>query len=489
MSENKKEENYLLIGVLKLLTCLWFGLRKLWEEKGKNYSNVFAFFVLMFGICFRHRFLISPVWGIHRYMPTFINKLIYFMPWSIIMILMTISFGSVFLLFYGIKEFKLIQEYQRKLEHSGIKNAEGRYPQVIAVNQIDEYKTTLVIRSVGIGIDKYHTRKGDLESSLAEMINTIVSGANPQIVIFNLAKRKLVEKTEFPALEKYLKTPYSFIVGESMKGPVIKSIESLPHMLIAGTTGGGKSVFFKQMLLGLLKTSPHLQMYLVDLKRGVEMKDFSTLPNVRIAKTEEETVLVLERLKNEMDRRFVYMEEHGFKEIDPERDKMDKIIIGIDEASVIYTRTRGNSTKSHLTNKARELTDEIAKLARAAGIHLILATQKVSKETIDTKVQENIGGRICFRVNTMVNSLTVLGNKKAYELPDIKGRAVWSTGNEFVEVQAPFISEEELAAEIEELESSFVVKERNIFGEMIEVSYLDEKKSDDVPNKATEEMT
>jgi S-DNA-T family DNA segregation ATPase FtsK/SpoIIIE len=164
---------------------------------------------------------------------------------------------------------------------------------------------------------------------------------------------------------------------------------------------------------------------------------------------------MLKKVKDEMDRRFEYLEKTGNKEIIPARDKMDKIVVGIDEASVLYSKVKANATKAHLINTAREYTDELAKLARAAGIHLIFATQKVSKETIDTKVQENIGGRVCFRMNTMTNSVTVLGNKRAFELPDIKGRAVWASGNEFLEIQAPFLEDEELKSEIEILQEKF----------------------------------
>ena len=87
-------------------------------------------------------------------------------------------------------------------------------------------------------------------------------------------------------------------------------------------------------------------------------------------------------------------------------------------------------------------------VGRAAGIHLIAATQKVTTKTIETDVQENIGGRICFRVGTLQGSNTVLGNKMAYELPDVKGRAIWNCGNDFVEVQTPFLSEAMIEKEI-----------------------------------------
>jgi S-DNA-T family DNA segregation ATPase FtsK/SpoIIIE len=180
-----------------------------------------------------------------------------------------------------------------------------------------------------------------------------------------------------------------------------------------------------------------------------------------------------------MDRRFKYLEKKKLKEIDPARDKMDKIIIGIDEASVLYTKSKNNS-KNKLINEARELTEELSKLSRAAGIHLILATQKVTKETIDTKVQENIGGRVCFRMNTLQGSMTVLGNKMALTLPDIKGRAIWARGNKFTQIQAPFLSEDELEEELSILKNELVSKERKFHGPMISTDVLKTNMDDEI---------
>ncbi|WP_207748713.1 hypothetical protein, partial [Clostridioides difficile] len=70
-----------------------------------------------------------------------------------------------------------------------------------------------------------------------------------------------------------------------------------------------------------------------------------------------------------------------------------------------------------LVQEARFLTEHIAKLSRAAAIHLILATQKVTKETVDTRIQENVSGRMCFKLNTTEGSVRMLGHGKAADLP------------------------------------------------------------------------
>jgi len=482
MTIKAKGENKWLILFGALCASMGYGMKKLWNKKSDQVFNIITFFALTLGASYNLRIWKTSTLGFKGLLPYFFERLVLTIPWPVHMLLMVIFLGGFILIILGVSDYKIITEFQKKVRLV-VKGFDGTYLKVIAVDKKDSFKTKVVIKSVGIGLEKYQLKKDDLESSFAQEIDSIEKGANPQIIILNLTKRKLPTLVSQSDLNYALTRPNSFIVGESAMGPVTKTLDSLPHMLIAGTTGGGKSVFFKQMLLSLLKTTPHIQFYLLDLKRGVEMKDFAILPNVRIAKTEGEAVDVLTKVKKEMDERFKYLEKNGFKEIVPSRDKMDKIVVGIDEASVIYTRSKGDTTKNNFVNTARELTDELAKLARATGIHLILATQKVSKETIDTKVQENIGARVCFKTNTLVNSMIVLGNKMAYELPTIKGRAIWNAGNDYLEIQAPYISDELLKEEIEAIEKDFDDKKKTFIGPMIEIAYNPEDQEDIIQHK------
>ena len=95
-------------------------------------------------------------------------------------------------------------------------------------------------------------------------------------------------------------------------------------------------------------------------------------------------------------------------------------------------------------------------------MHLILATQKVSSKTIDTNIQENVTGKMCFRMNTLQGSLLVLGDKAASILPDIPGRGIWQAGNKQVEVQTPWPSKEMLNESLEYLSEKFSGKEGDI---------------------------
>ena len=347
--------------------------------------------------------------------------------------------------------------------HLGFKTAQDKAPQVSKVVELDEFRKKILVSSVGIGVDRYLQRKSDLEMSLRSTIESIRPTANNKYIEILTTDRTIPMMVPYRNCLATLTEPLSFPIGESLGGLLMQSLTSLPHLMIAGASGGGKSNCFKQIIVSLNRTTPRLQIYLLDLKRGVETAEFECLPNVSIAKTEAEASILLAKLREEMNERFEILKKAKRTSIDPELDKRDVIVIAVDEASVLYGKTKVSKAKARNATEARELTDDLAKLGRAAKMHLIIATQKVTTESIDTKIQENMGGRICFRANTLQGSMTVLGNKMAYELPDIKGRAIWGNGTTFVELQTPLISDKVLKDEIALLAAEFKEGKRKPF--------------------------
>ena len=357
--------------------------------------------------------------------------------------------------FKGIIPTMRLSSYQKKLDTVGLKNAKDFAPKVLQVTKLDAYRVALKILAPGIGIEKIKAKRDELQSSFEKDIEEINRYKNPKYVEVILSSKFLAEFVSFSQLQKQLTENNHFIVGETKKGVITQDISKLPHLLIAGLTGSGKSQFFKQLLTGILKSSDHLQMHLIDLKGGLEFKDFATLPNVKVAKTLEDSVSILKKIKKEMEARFDYLEEIGEQQINPDKHPFDRIILGIDEASVLYAQARRDDEDYHLICEARNLTEKIAKLGRAASINLILATQKVSKESIDTRIQENISGRICFKTGTLEGSMRVLGHGKASHLPATPGRAIWQFGTEEYEIQAPYLSNNSMKKLLQEIAEQY----------------------------------
>ncbi len=357
---------------------------------------------------------------------------------------------------HGIRTWITLKKYQRALDHLGLKTPTGLSPKVVRAVELENKRRRILVHAVGIDVASFRDKKGALESSFNAILQDVrVTPSNRQMIEILVSDRELPTLVRFDDRSENLRNPYTFLVGETMDGFVTADLCEIHHMLVAGATGGGKSVFFKQALVGILKTSKHIQLYLVDLKRGVEFKVFDALDNVVLAKDEPAALSVLQAVAVEMDRRFRFLEDKGFNEISPERDGLDRIVVAIDEASELFILSNSSKEGKRLAQEARETADKIAKLGRAAGIHLILATQKVVKETIDTRVQTNINAKMCFRVNTIASSMTVLNNKKAADLPKINGRGIWSVGSTDLVVQVPYLDAEGIAEEVESLTVKF----------------------------------
>lgn len=347
-------------------------------------------------------------------------------------------------------------KYQRAIDYLGLKTPTGLSPKVIQVNSLENSQKLIVVKATGIDVADFRSKKGVLESGLNVIVQEIrVCQHNRQLVEILVSQKELPKIVRFDEVFSQAIKPYTFVVGTSFDRTVVTDLCKIHHLLVAGSTGGGKSFFLRQALVGLLKSSNHIQLYLIDLKRGVDMRPFGALCNVRIAKDNAQAIEFLKMIHAEMDRRFQLLEKKEVNEIDTVRDKLDRIVVAIDEASELFTLDKGSKVTKAQAEEARMFTDKLAKLGRAAGIHVVLGTQKVVKETIDTRVQTNINAKLCFRVNTIASSMTVLGHKKAAELPKINGRAIWSVGSEDMIVQVPLLDGDEFKEEMDLLKSKF----------------------------------
>ena len=314
--------------------------------------------------------------------------------------------------FSGASTLLEVKRYQKSLERIVKKTNQG-YLKVLKVTKTTPTKTLVEVSTNLLGIDDFTKNTQRLSSSFRRIVDSIKEGNTPGNFLLHLSANRLAKKYSYQQLKSNMTALNSFIVGQSATGIIRQKISDLPHLLIAGTTGGGKSIFFKQTLLSLLESSRLIKMYLIDLKGGVEMQVFEKLPNVEIVSNLDGAIAVLKLVKKEKDNRFAFLKENGRNEIIPERDGKERIIVGIDESSMLYAPRIRQSQEYSKAIQAKILTDEITKLGRAAAINLILSTQKVSSKTIDTSIQHNVEGKMCFRVNTLckINRNSTCQNK------------------------------------------------------------------------------
>lgn len=208
------------------------------------------------------------------------------------------------------------------------------------------------------------------------------------------------------------------VLGKDVTGKVvISSIDSMPHLLIAGATGSGKSVAINSIILSLIyKTSPRdLRLILIDPKI-VELGIYNSLPHllIPVVTNPRKAASTLAWAVEEMERRYKKFSENyvrdikGYNEKFKDTDeKMPKIVIIIDELADLMMVS---------STEVEDYISRLAQMARAAGMHLILATQRPSVDVITGTIKANIPSRISFAVSSGVDSRTILDTQGAEKL-------------------------------------------------------------------------
>ncbi len=469
MSEKKSKGDGLenaVIGIGKILFLIFrictFGIKRVNFKNFDMWATVVivatTLVILIFGSTNYLEAGMKFVFG--EILPFYFRLFFYLSEMSQYVTLMTLFIVSSLVIF-GFKEFRKYAVYQKAIDRAGLKTATGEKPKVTAILPTGENRSKVVVETFGVGLGKFEAQKDSFTAGFKQTVESISLAHDKGKVEIHLCERDLPTMAHFHELYAHVKEPYSFIIGQSLKGPLIQPIRSLPHLLISGATGGGKSVFFRSTMLSLLKSSPHIQLYLLDLKRGVEVKEFAALPNVKTAKDETEATNILGALVKEMNRRYKILEDSGHKYIDPKRDELDLIVVGIDEAAALFGKKSNALASQHI--------GELARLARAAGIHLIPSTQKPVKEAISTETLDNLPGRMTFRMISSAASNVAMGGNLAKKLPAIKGRAMWTNGSDHQQVQAPYIDDETMEMELKVIKDEFENKERKNFQELLDV--------------------
>ncbi|MGC8769894.1 MAG: DNA translocase FtsK 4TM domain-containing protein [Brevinematia bacterium] len=250
--------------------------------------------------------------------------------------------------------------------------------------------------------------------------------------------RDIIESPEF----KNSKATLPLILGKDIAGNIIiEDLTEMPHLLIAGTTGSGKSVFVNSLIAGIVftRTSEEVKFIFIDPKM-VELELYEGIPHLisPVITNPEEAIAVLEWTSEEMDRRYNLLSEIGVRNIIDynkeilEYDKLPYIVIIIDEFANLMLR---------LPKETEKIISRLAAMARAVGIHLVVATQRPSVDVVTGIIKANFPSRIAFRVSSQTDSRTILDKAGAEKLLG-KGDLLFMTPNfiDLIRIQAPFVS-------------------------------------------------
>ena len=257
--------------------------------------------------------------------------------------------------------------------------------------------------------------------------------------------RNLIETPEF----QNHKSKIASCLGADVSGkPVIFDIEKMPHLLVAGTTGSGKSVCINTIIASILyRAKPNeVKLVLIDPKK-VEFNVYKDIPHLscKIVSDPKKAAGALNSAVNEMEKRFALIEEVGVRNItgyneltknDPDKPYMPRMVIIIDELADLMMSA---------PDEVETAICRIAQKARAAGIHLILGTQRPSVDVITGLIKANIPSRIAFTVTSFVDSRTIIdvgGAEKLIGMGDMLYAPVGSPKPQ--RVQGAFVSDGEV---------------------------------------------
>jgi len=299
----------------------------------------------------------------------------------------------------------------------------------------------------GVKVSKIVNLSDDIArntSSVSARVS-VIPGKNTIGIEIPNPKREGVVLSEIISCENFQKkeTNLPITLGKSISGmPLVADLASMPHLLVAGTTGSGKSVCINSIILSLLyKHSPDTcKLILIDPKM-LELSSYEGIPHLLTPVITEasKATLALSWTVKEMENRYKLMSSEGVRSIDgynqKHKLKMPYIVVAVDEMSDLML-VSGKEIESYV--------QKLSAMARAAGIHIIMATQRPSVDVITGTIKANFPTRISFQVSSKIDSKTILGEQGAEQLLGKGDMLFMSSANKIFRIHGPYVSENEI---------------------------------------------
>ena len=255
----------------------------------------------------------------------------------------------------------------------------------------------------------------------------------------NVYLSEIISSSDFS--KKNIKLPIA--LGKNISGiPITGDLSSMPHLLIAGTTGSGKSVCINTIILSLLyRHSPEKCKFILIDPKMLELSTYEGIPHLLcpVITEAKRAASVLGWVVKEMESRYRLMTRVGVRNIDGYNEKhkisMPYIVVIVDEMSDLML-VAGKEIENYI--------QKLSQMARAAGIHIIMATQRPSVDVITGTIKANFPTRISFQVTSKIDSRTILGEQGAEQLLGKGDMLYMSSANKIVRIHAPLVSESEI---------------------------------------------
>jgi S-DNA-T family DNA segregation ATPase FtsK/SpoIIIE len=262
-------------------------------------------------------------------------------------------------------------------------------------------------------------------------------------------QREIVSLREIISSESFRKSHSKLTLGlgkDIFGNPIVADLAKMPHLLVAGATGAGKSVSINSMVMSILyKSTPaEVKMLMIDPKL-LELSMYEDIPHLisPVITNPKKAAEALKKMVFEMERRYRLLAEKGARNIEnynkqsSEEERLPYIVIFIDELADLMFAS---------SNEVEDSITRLAQMARAAGIHLIIATQRPSVDVITGLIKANFPARISFQVFSKIDSRTILDTQGAEQLLGKGDMLLMLPGSRIIRVHGALITEDEILA-------------------------------------------
>lgn len=322
------------------------------------------------------------------------------------------------------------------LQKAGLVNHVGEAPVLVSKGpDINNPRLTIwEFDPCGIPLGEWEDKRARVETALDITITKMAWGEGRKII----RVYAVPAESDFPPLlrwrDKYL-SPDSFVLvlGESLTGSVTVNLAHVPHILLGGSTGSGKSVLLKLLLMQLLRKGA--EVYIADFKGGVDFPQ-DWLTKCRMCFTEDDLLHTLNQLVAVLEYRKGQLAETGCSNLDTYNkatgEGLPRLIFACDEVAEVLDRTGKSKEDKERLGQIEHKLSTIARLGRAFGIHLILSTQRPDATVIPGQIKNKLDFRVCGRADNVLSQIILDNTSAAEQIPkDARGRFITGDGTVF----------------------------------------------------------
>jgi S-DNA-T family DNA segregation ATPase FtsK/SpoIIIE len=363
---------------------------------------------------------------------------------------------------------------------------------------LDDFGVTAKIESISVGpvvvLFEIHPKAGTKSSRIIGLSSDIARSMKSQSARISIIPGKDALGIEIPKASRstiYLRSLLEagifdksshilpFALGKDIGGnPIITDLAKMPHLLVAGTTGSGKSVGINSMIISLLYKLPpdRCKFVMIDPKM-LELSVYDGIPHLLtpVITDSKKAVTSLKWVVNEMENRYKVMSKIGVRNIYGYNDKISNAIISKSRLMITNTDEHGNEENIELDimpyivviidemadlmivagKEVETQVQRLSQMARAAGIHLIMATQRPSVDVITGVIKANFPSRISFQVTSKIDSRTILGEQGAEQLLGHGDMLFMHGGTKMIRLHGPFVSDDEVEKIVSHLKDNY----------------------------------